>query len=220
MKTTLKILLSGLMVMALAMTSCSKDSADGDIGPMGPAGEQGEQGIQGEPGVAGATGATGAQGEQGPKGDTGETGAANVMYSDWLDQDFSYYDGPDSKSMKVDEIRLTQEFLNNGGFVLGYYRSSSNTVYQLPLVFDHSSFAIRRDFVAIHFSDRGEIRFGAHSTDDTELSEHELTGSSIARPQYKYVMVPGGVSLSGRSEQPNFKKMSYEEVMDYFGLAY
>ncbi len=205
MKTILRVLAGGLMVLTLTLASCSKDGADGDIGPVGPAGAQG------------------VQGEQGPKGDTGEqgeTGTANVMYSDWLDQDFSYLDGARSKSMKVDEVRLTQEFLDNGGFVLCFYRSSSNAVYQLPLVFDHSGFAIRRYFVAIHFDDRGEIRFQVTSTDDTDLSDHELTGSSIAKPQYKYVMIPGGVSLAGRSERPNFKKMSYEELMDYFGLAY
>ncbi|MDO6516414.1 collagen-like triple helix repeat-containing protein [Zobellia uliginosa] len=203
MKITVKILTSMVMVFTIALASCSKDGVDGD------AGAQGETGLQGP------------QGEQGPKGDKGdqgEPGTVNVMYSDWLDQDFNYSDEASYKSMRVIEANLTQDFLNNGGIVLGFFRSSKNSIYQLPRVFDHGGFAIRHDFVAIHFSDMGEVRFDVNSIDDTDLSEHELTGSSIAEPQYRYVMIPGGVSLSGRSSRPNFEKMSYEEIAAYFDL--
>ncbi|MBQ4915908.1 collagen-like protein [Maribacter sp. MMG018] len=205
MKITTKIFTVTLMSFVFALASCSKDGEDGDIGPQG---EIGETGPQGEQGV------------KGDKGDQGDPGTANVMYSDWLDQDFSYLDGARNKSMKVDESRLTRDFLNNGGIVLAFYRSSSNTVYQLPLVYDFASFAVRRSFIAIHFLDRGEIRFNADSLDDTDLSDYELTGSSIGEPQYRYVMIPGGINISGRSEQPNYKKMSYDEIVAYFDLEY
>ncbi len=92
MRTTMKILASGLMVLALILVSCSKDSVAGDIGPIGPKGEQGihgeqgdkgDKGDKGDPGVDGVAqgipgekGDTGATGETGPKGETGDTGPA------------------------------------------------------------------------------------------------------------------------------------------------
>jgi hypothetical protein len=49
MKTTMKFLGMGLVLLALAFTSCSKD---GEIGPMGPTGQNGINGSDGEDGNA------------------------------------------------------------------------------------------------------------------------------------------------------------------------
>jgi len=75
MKTTLKIFTNWLVVLALLITACSKDSVEGEIGPIGPKGEQGVQGERGEQGPAGDDGKDGeAQGIPGEKGDQGERG--------------------------------------------------------------------------------------------------------------------------------------------------
>ena len=148
MKTTMKILASGLMVLALSITSCTKDSVTGDIGPIGPKGEQGIQGEKGEAGVDGAaqgipgekgdTGATGAAGPAGPKGDTGEAGPtgpagsqgeqgpagedgnANVWASEWIPIEWSN-PLPSYASMRHYDNRLSRD-INNSSAVIIYGR--------------------------------------------------------------------------------------------------
>ena len=77
-----------VLVIAMALTSCSMEGAEGPMGPAasdgiegvaGPAGPQGNPGPVGEDGeaqgVPGPQGDEGAQGSEGPKGDTGADGA-------------------------------------------------------------------------------------------------------------------------------------------------
>lgn len=201
MKTTIKIWAIGLILCTLAMTSCTKEGPEGPVGPIGP---QGEQGLQGE---------------QGTEGTEGQAGAVNVMYSEWLNQDFNFLDGAKFKAMKVDEVRLTNEFFNEGGIVLGFFRFSRNVQYTLPYISNLRN--TMRSITAISFSDRGEVRFSLESTDDSELNDNEVNGvGADIQAQFKYVMIPGGISLSGKSHQVDFHKMTYEEVMDYFALDY
>lgn len=77
MKTTLKLLVYGLVTFSMVAISCTKDGVEGPIGPQGPQGEQGIQGPagpKGEDGDVAGQGPQGEQGEQGPQGETGEQG--------------------------------------------------------------------------------------------------------------------------------------------------
>ncbi len=74
---------------------------------------------------------------------------------------------------------------------------------------------------AISFGDRGEVRFSLESTDDSDLTEDAVNGSGASlRAQFKYVLIPGGTLLTGRSQQLNFEKMTYDEIVNHFGLDY
>ena len=101
MKTTLKFLSTGLIVLAMTMASCSSDDIEGlqgaigpqgeqgiqgPEGPQGPAGEDGEAlGVPGPPGEEGETGATGPQGDTGPAGPAGADGADGTNGTDGAD---------------------------------------------------------------------------------------------------------------------------------------
>ncbi len=186
------------MIVALAIGCNPEDGEDGAIGP------QGEKGIQGA---------------QGPQGEQGEKGTANVMYSAWLDQDFSWIDNDKFKGMLVDESRLTNDFFNQGGIALGFFRFQERVQENLP--YESFNRNTRRSMTAISFEDRGEVLFSLESTDGTDLTEDEVNGvGATIQAQFKYVLIPGGTLLTGRSQQLDFEKMTYYEVMDHFGLDY
>jgi hypothetical protein len=69
----------GLVIVAVAMSSCSQ------VGPQGPKGEAGPQGLQGPTGPAGDNGdkgdlgPVGAAGLEGPKGDPGDKGDQGIQ---------------------------------------------------------------------------------------------------------------------------------------------
>tara|TARA_R110002167_G_scaffold115853_15_gene290516 strand:- start:6080 stop:6691 length:612 start_codon:yes stop_codon:yes gene_type:complete len=186
---------ASLFLMVMAITSCSKE-----------AGEQGIQGSQGIPGEQGIQGAQGIQGEQ------GDTGTANVMYSDWIPQDWNFSDGTTYKSMLVEDPNLNLDFLANGGFVLGFFRYQDNVPYTLP----YQSFSRNtiRSFTPVHFSEGGNVRFNIGSTDDTALTDDDVNGVGAGiSAEYKYVLIPGGVPLTtGKGGAVAWEKLSYAEV--------
>jgi hypothetical protein len=61
-----------LVLLGIAVTSCTKEGPEGPMGAIGP---QGVPGATGAPGAAGTAGAAGAQ---------GPPGTANVIYSGWV----------------------------------------------------------------------------------------------------------------------------------------
>lgn len=203
MKTKKITTMMGCMLAAiLLMMSCSKD---GDQGPVGPAGPQGEQGPAGLAGTDGADGADGAQGEQ------GEPGTANVIYSDWVNTELGNNIVSTSASFTIDAPQINSTILNFGT-ILVYGRrvdlsSGGNLVYQLPIVFG----AARQQSFYFRAQD-GEIRITVSAN---EAGESVGEGSFLE--QYRYVLIPGGVSTSGKSSI-DFQKMSYEEITAHFGI--
>lgn len=193
-----KVLFITAISMAL-VTSCSPE--DGEDGAIGPQGEQGIQGEQGE------------QGEQGPQGEQGEPGTANVMYSDWANTELGNSIAASSASFDIDAPEIDADMLNFGT-ILVYARRvdlvDGNIVYQLPIVFG----AARQQsyyFVAT----TGNIEINVHAN---EQGEDVGDGSFLA--QYRYVLIPGGVSTSGKSgSNMDFTKMTYEEVVEYFNIS-
>lgn len=70
-------LLTGLMLAALGLAACDKDTTVNVPAPEpGPAGATGATGDQGNTGNTGNTGATG---DQGTTGETGQSGETNVI---------------------------------------------------------------------------------------------------------------------------------------------
>ncbi len=187
------------MAMSIVLiTSCSSD--DGEDGAQGPQGEQGEQG------------ATGPQGPQGDQGEQGEPGTANVMYSDWVNTELGNSIATSSASFDIDAPEIDPDMLNFGT-ILVYGRRidaiDGNTVYQLPMVFG----AARQQSYFFVATD-GNIRISVHANE-----EGDTVGDGTFLAQYRYVLIPGGVSTSGKSgSDMDFSKMTYEEVVDYFNI--
>lgn len=187
-----------LTVMSVALiVSCSpEDGEDGAVGPQGPQGEQG---------VAGPTGPQGEQGEQ------GDPGTANVMYSDWIASEF----GGLAAAEESDQLLVSfgsGEFNNANDVLLVYGRREinviSNEVYQLPfeLISQNEIYRYRLSqgsgFIALYAE--------ALTTDG---------GTNVFTyfDDFRYVLIPGGVSISGKSNI-DFTKMGYEQVIEYFNI--
>lgn len=198
MKTTF---FYGLMFMAaLSISSCSKGE-DGEDGLPGP---QGEQGIQGE---------------QGPQG---EPGTANVMYSDWIPIDWNLVDSDSYKSMLIEDERVTEEFIENGGLVLVFLKVSdtfgATGIFQFPYFMDSNNY-LDALYIKITESEMGDmegvaIRYFLESGSDPLYREF---GDNV---WVRYVLIPGGVDLSGKGEmQTDWDKMTYEQVAEKLGIV-
>lgn len=76
MKTTFRLLLALLLIVAI---SCNGSGEKGDTGPRGPQGPKGETGPQGKAGPQGEIGPKGDTGERGPQGLTGPQGPQGLQ---------------------------------------------------------------------------------------------------------------------------------------------
>lgn len=207
METILKICTIGLALCTLMMTSCTKEE-----GPIGPTGPQGEQGLQGEQGP---------QGEQGVPGEQGATGNANVIALDWftpseylLSERFgiSYFEHDEA----IPEI--TQEVLDTGVILtyakLNFYESSfwpTDQVGTLPLSLHYIATSIEYVDHWRAAATVGNLKVGI--SNNANLYTFIPSGN-----EFRCVIIPNGIA--GKSKAPDFKKMTYEEVMDYFDLDY
>ena len=260
MNTTMKVLASGLVVLALVMTSCTKEldmvtmgpqgeqGIQGETGPTGPQGIEGEQGNQGEPGPQGPpgeggtgtsvpgpqgepgpAGPAGPQGEPGPQGPPGEGGTgtgmpgpqgepgpagedgnANVISSGWQIAEFGSVDGLGYAFASLDDTRITDTVLNSYA-TLVYVRAQGNESERAdPLpwkdpLFNSLEFTYRLGINEV------VIRF-----------QRFIAGTSIISNgwRFRYVLIAPSALASKGTTLNQLKKMTYEEVMDYFGSEY
>ncbi len=220
MKTTMKLLAFGMLALGISISSCTKE---GEVGPIGPQGEQGIQGPQGPAGEDGeALGLPGPQGEQGPTGPQGEQGPAgedgsnNVIYSDWTSIDTWDNDSPMYKWTRFPDRILTQEQLNEAAILVyrKYQPSPANTLRDLmPIDFHNGS-------GGLDISYRSPIQGNGIMLSITSYGRN-ITTEEYKGPntEFRYIIIPGGLPAAEGKRQ-NFSKMSYEEVMDHFGLEY
>lgn len=201
MRTTLNFLLVGIMIMAVAFTSCSKD------GDMGTQGAQGIQGIQGPEGPQGPPGEAGADGQD------GEDGNANVISSQWISvTGTDWLPSSGSVTQKIATLtapEVTQEFIDTAVilvYVKNVFSGTQNSIVPLPMDDGANQFLIQG-------IDVGIIDLKARRLDLTSFSS-----SFIVLP-FRYVIIPANVAAKGEL-LPDFRKMTYFEVMDYFGLEY
>ncbi len=200
MKTKMKFTKRFFSVLFIAslMMACSKD--DGQDGATGPAGSQGEQG------VAGQDGADGAQGEQ------GNTGTANVVYSDWIPSEFNGMAAASTAEQLLVSFGVV-EFNRDTDVVLVYGRRPSNAlffdIYQLPFTLPSQDEQYRYRLT------QGS-GFTALRASHTNL----VGGVNIFTffSDYRYVVIPGGISSSGKVSSKDYSKMTYEEIVEHFNI--
>lgn len=223
MKNKFKIKTSLLMVLILITSSCSKDSVAGETGPQGIQGEQGIQGDKGE-------GEQGVQGEQGTPGENGQDGNANVRSkiltltnTDWLFpvQSIRLQNGrviqiSQARYVDLDVPELTEDMDQNGMILLFIKLRSGGSWQPLPYENDLGDFY---EYIRYETS-IGKIQlqfgwFGNNPPLSSALETYVMSDYPI-----KYILVEGNAIGKTKVTIKQLKKMSYEEVMDYFDLDY
>ena len=195
MKTTMKFLRNGLLIFAVVFASCSKDGEDGSNGA---AGLQGEQGI------------TGQSGADGTDGTDGTHGNADVQLYKLEIPNVS------SSGISLNFDILTPEVLQEN-IVLLFLRDGNRldpvpgrgrvivpgTDPDIPFNITSRFAGTGNSNISIFFTDLDGAPF--------TVSGFHYTGLNV------FIIKPSAV-LSGKSSMSNFSKMSYEEVVAYFGF--
>tara|TARA_R110002074_G_scaffold117549_1_gene249639 strand:- start:347 stop:943 length:597 start_codon:yes stop_codon:yes gene_type:complete len=198
MKTAIKSLSLVIVLVALTFTSCTKE---GETGPMGPAGINGTDGTDGE---------------------DGNDGNANVMASDWLEPTESSFsvNNPRYKALPL-ATNLSSSLLEDG-VILVYYDNDVD-IYLLPNhIFAPDGTILKSIDSKINRASRN-IYVNIQRS-DSDLTPGEYLWDPSGPPygkgvRFRYVIVPSNAA-SGKKAAIDYKKMSYEEVMDHFGLDY
>lgn len=198
MKTAIKSLSLVIVLVALTFTSCTKE---GETGPMGPAGINGTDGTDGE---------------------DGNDGNANVMASDWLEPTESSFsvNNPRYKALPL-ATNLNSSLLEDG-VILVYYDNDTD-VYLLPNhIFAPDGTILKSIDSKINRASRN-IYVNIQRS-DSDLTPGEYLWDPSGPPygkgvRFRYVIVPSNAA-SGKKAAIDYKKMSYEDVMDHFGLDY
>lgn len=223
------LLFSCLILLTLLFTHCTKHGPEGQQGqrgvqgPQGPAGEDGKDGKDGEDGEDGAPGAPGENGAPGQDGEDGKPGTANVIYSNWFsDADFdpTWADSTNPITSEVisKAFRTAPDItagILDSGVVLSYARHYTIVSPQLlPYTFHYNTgdpmdpyHIYQLNFVPIE----GNIMYYY-----TNLTTSNASGMYTFDFEYRYIIIPGGMPVSGRIADP--RKMSYEEICKAYNI--
>lgn len=187
-----------LLFVTSLFIACSKD--DGQDGATGPAGPQGEQG------VAGTNGEDGAAGEQ------GSTGTANVIYSDWIQASYLNPNAsPDNvmglATLSENEFNIATDMV----LVYGGNNIASDTYEIFQLAYIHNQNIV---------FDFGMFGSSTSSNTNLQIRVNTLDGTNNNFSYidfYRYIIIPGGISTSGKSSI-DYSKMTYNEVMAHLNI--
>lgn len=209
MKVYTKLLLiCGLMVSFSTNNACSpEDGQDGVMGPQGIAGQDGADGQDGNANV--------------------QTGTVDLVNEDWLWQGsytFNHQAGGFSSSwftryadLDIPEIDAD---IDQNGVVLVYFKASLNGGWQ-PLPFLFTSFGNGYFTHIVYETSVENIRLHYFWTENKGATPGGLATYEIADHSFKYVIIEGtAVGKNSSYSKTDFSKMTYEEVMDHFGLDY
>jgi len=180
------------------------DGADGATGPQGPQGEQGPAGADGQDGADGATGPQGPAGEDGQDGADGTDGSIDIYASVWKSNFFYNKTGLGGSLPMGVNPNLNQE-VADGGVIMVYGKSPSGIVQALPI-------SKERGRVIYDFwlnPDVGVIRVHLTTDDAKDATFDHFT-------HFRYVVIPP--ATSSKTSKIDYQKMTYEEVMQHFGL--
>jgi len=181
------------LATAILLVSCSKDGPAGATGPAGPAGPAGPPGAAGVPGTAGAPGAP---------------GTANVIYSAWLDVNYTPNTDSSLWVAQVPAPLMVDSILNKGEVKVylnaGKDSTTKNFIVPLPI---YDPFAIGA-IINVYFSTQ---RITLAASDDMGT----FTQAGAKYYQYRYILIPGG-KAARVAAGINWNK--YEEVKKYLRL--
>jgi len=187
-------------------------------------GEEGEDGSQIHAGSGAPDASLGSVGDYyldkdtyelyGPKTDSGWgtplnlKGTANVMYSAWFEAGSWTESSSDHYYFDEAAASVTQEIIDQGT-VLAYAKldGDGSNVRPLPA----TTINTNKILWGYHITGVGNIRFTATTVDGSSLSP-------LSTNEYRYVIIPGGTSVSSKAKKEKLKDMSYEEVKKRFGI--
>ena len=203
------------------------DGKKGETGAQGPAGtdgvdgQDGATGPKGDTGEPGPAGVDGINGEDGENGSDGKDGNANVIASEWLEPIESSYTCCNSK-YKALVLATGIKAKVKEGVILVYYDNDIQVQLLPRYIVNTSSGSIQKS-VDSHINHASNTLSVAIRKYDTDLTSREYTwnssGPAYAKGvRFKYIIIPE--ATSSKNNAPNFKKMSYQEVMDHFGFDY
>lgn len=179
-----------LLIVATIFVACKK----GDVGPQGP---------------------------EGPTGPQGPQGAPNVKYSAWFTPNaytLTTLFGIKHFTYDKNVPEITQPILDSGlvivfGKLLGYNPTiwPTSQVSQLPiaLTYVQSGSTMTDTWSALTAPQKLTIRF---------VNDKNEYNAIATAHQFRYIIVPGGSKISGRSAAGNFEQMSYSEICSLFQI--
>ncbi len=174
-----------LLGMTLTIMSCSV--------------EDGEDGQQGPPGIDGVN------------GQDGQDGNANVIVSGWLPADWSFYDTPHKKIMRVVINQFTQAELRNECLVMVYARQyGTSAVYSIPGPGRWSNVAYNVYFGSNSPNADGILIEIKSTENGVDLTDYQY---DVARGNYfRYIIIPPNQT----NRLPDLS--NYEVAKEYFNL--
>jgi len=227
MKTTMKLFTYGLIILSLAITSCSKDGIDGAVGPAGSTGTNGSNGIDGTDGSDGTNGTNGTDGEDGTDGTDGN---ADVQLLEYESENIT--NGTVTYAMQGVSLSDIDENL-----ILGFYAN----IYQTPNA--GNSFVTKKQWIPVPGRGAGGLFEARVAVDGSSAllsggpsSDFKVTlyqlGSQIAYTtevtfdEFKIFIIPPSSIVSGNNSSGgvsaknsiDFSKMTYEELIAHFEL--
>ena len=153
---------------------------------------------------------SGEDGAAGPQGEPGEDGNANVIASPWIPSELG--DNPTTFDFfSHQDPQITEQVTNNAAFLVygkKFTLSNVDPVLALPVVFDERSYYFEL------FPNQNSIFFRGQSVDKTT----QFVFDDFS--EFRYVIIPSADGTSGKIPLPDFKKMTYAEVVQYFELDY
>lgn len=199
MKTTKKFFTYGLLILSMVFTSCSKD---GDIGP------------QGSQGIAGTNGVDGTDGTDGTNGTDGVDGNANIRI---IEYGLKTFTGSTTYVMQ----NVSQTDVNDHLFLAFYGREFTETLPSGGILEKTQWLSVPgRGHGSFNTSSVIETTSTSFTAADYIVTLYDLDGSDHTTQRtfqkFKIFVVPP--SSSGKSSRSDFSKMSYKEVVAYFGL--
>jgi hypothetical protein len=158
---------------------------------------------KGDPGTPGQAGADGPAGPKGEPGAAGPTGTANVIYSSWKYATNFNDSTIDNSALKVGYVAASDlsATILNSGLVMIYFTYGGGT-FTLPYTSNAGgkpntiSFTPMLKKILVY-------RFAHDNSNSIALS---------TLLQYRYIIVPGGLSASRVANYVDYTNMSYEEV--------
>jgi hypothetical protein len=209
MKTLIKILKSGILMLVLIFVSCTKEGPQGDIGPVGSSGINGTDGTDGD------------------DGEDGQDGNANVMVSDWFEPTESSFsvNNPRTKALPI-ATNVSSNIMEDG-VILVYYDNDTN-IYLLPRhTYAPDGTTLKSVDSNINRASRAIYVTIRRSDSDLNTNEYlwDPSGPAYGKGvRFRYVIIPS--NASGKSNKENSLKSlkeagvdinEYHSVMDYFG---
>ncbi len=160
----------------------------------------------------------GAPGPQGPAGTNGQDGNANVFSSSWAEFETAVWEpmssefGIDYRNYPITVSEITQDIVDSGT-VLVYSRFvvTGTQTYMLPYTENITGVA------------GGQIINFRIGVNDLTIKMRKTDGAgdpgTFGGPgvaEYRYIIIPS--NNMGKMKTTDFSKMTYEEVMNHFGL--